>query len=906
MRPELTPIDEESLANLSDDELAELADAWEQLHLREQRENIVSFALNTEVPGTPSPYSENDRIRMLKRKEQMRRARLSETEYEDAEDVIPETEDVIEFYPKQLEIAEHQQLILESIQALMEEEPIVGPLANGHEGVAPDGVMLMVPPGGAKSTYASVVAPAWVAGRYPGTDVITLSYGADLARRFGRRVRHICRQERYTRQFETSITSDNQAVDQWSLDNGSTYKAVGILGGVTGSRGDLVIGDDLIAGREEAESEVIRNKTWDAYKDDVLTRLKPRGKLVMIMCMTGDTPVLMEDGSEKPLRDIRPGDHVATYDDGNVSVSTVRNWISQGSDRVYEIRMKSGITVRANARHPFLTKTDGKTEWQRTATLRPGSIILRVTGANGAARSAPQTAANSRPGARAFACPTTANSAGQEAIARLLQSIRSAEELRACGIDTASAQKNMTVGLPSKVGSAPSADSRQDQAREPIGETSSASTTAMEVVKFEAYSATTATSLLVTASPKLPCSPQLSTCEIIEDEVAEIVDAGVEEVFDLEIEGTENFIANGLVSHNTRWHEDDPMGRLLGEDWEGQSGLWKGTDGRWWLVLRMPLLADRDDDPLGRARGERMWPEWFDERFVELARAQGERTWNSLYQQNPSAADGNILLKSAWRCWPHGKPEPTEEQRENPTATKPPKFGTWRQCILVYDTALKDEEQNDYSAMTAWLSFERGVTIPQRKNVSEKQQNLLMIGAWRAKIQASELLKAVLDHVDHFKPDRIVIEDKASGIQLIQELRKRRPRHEYGEVVVEAWLPGGVPGTKGKVPRAWSASLTLNEGSVWYMPGAVTEAVIKEAASFPNGRNDDWVDTVTTMILYSRKTNLLEVSADALSTEEVEEIEEAKIRALEAPRPSYGFNRSKPYSQAARGLYGRT
>lgn len=639
MTAELTPIDEESLANLSDDELAELADAYEQLHLREQRENIVAFALNTEVPGTPSPYSENDRIRMLKRKEQMRRARVSETEYEDAEDVEPEEADVVELYPQQLELADHHQLMLEVMQALVEEEPIVGPLANGFEGRYADGAIFMLPPGSAKSSFMSVVTPAFVLGKYDGLDVISLSYGADLARRFGRRVRHIARSERYARQFGTTITADNQAVDQWSLENGSSYKAAGMLGGVTGNRADLALVDDPIAGREEAESEVIREKTWQAFKDDVLTRLKPRGKVAISM---------------------------------------------------------------------------------------------------------------------------------------------------------------------------------------------------------------------------------------------------------------------------TRWHEDDPAGRILGENWDGQSGLWEGTDGRLWLVLCIPLIASADDDPLGRARGERLWPEWFDERFVELARAQGERSWNSLYQQRPSASDGNILLKSAWRCWPHGKAEPTEEQRENPHKVEPPKFGTWRQCVLYYDTALKEEEQNDYSAMTAWLSFERSVAIPQNKRTVAKQQNMLMIGAWRARIQASELLKAVLDHIDHFKPDRVVIEDKASGIQLIQELRKRRPRHEYGEVLVEAWVPPGKRGTTDKVSRAWSASLTLNEGSIWYMPGPMTEVAIKEAASFPNGRNDDLTDTITMAILHSRDLNLLEISADALSSEEIDEVEAGKMMAMQNPRPSYGFNRSKPYSQAARSLYGRT
>ena len=76
--------------------------------------------------------------------------------------------------------------------------------------------------------------------------------------------------------------------------------------------------------------------------------------------------------------------------------------------------------------------------------------------------------------------------------------------------------------------------------------------------------------------------------EITRDTVAEIVEGGVEDVFDIEVERTANFIANGLVSHNTRWHEDDLAGRALNHEE--------------WRVISLPALAE-PDDPLGRSRG---------------------------------------------------------------------------------------------------------------------------------------------------------------------------------------------------------------------------------------------------------------------------------------------------------------
>lgn len=634
----------EELSRLSNEEALELLRAYEAKHLDKCRTEMTEYARYIEVPGTPSPLGNDDRIRLLRRKEALRRSD-GETEAEELQADKPESE----WYPKKLDPAAHHDLIMNAIQALMEEEPVTGPLANGHEGIAPEGLLLFFPPGSAKSSFGSVLAPTWIMGRWPGTDVIGLSYAGELAKRFGRRARHICRSQRFQDVFDCTVVGDNQAVDQWSLTNGSTYRAVGILGGVTGNRADVAIWDDPLAGREEAESEIIRDKTNEALKDDVFTRLKPYGKTIGIL---------------------------------------------------------------------------------------------------------------------------------------------------------------------------------------------------------------------------------------------------------------------------TRWHEDDPAGHLLGEDWEGKSGLWKGTDGRWWLVLCCPLLADSPDDPLGRELGECLWPQWFTERHVELARAAGERSWMSLQQQKPAASEGVILLKRYWKCWQpmsrlwHGKPEqdPDLVIEEN----EPPR--NWTQCILSYDLAIEDDEQNDYSAMTAWAAFPSKPKLDRDRKAPSKspedQLNLILLGAWRAKVQAVDLLKFIDQHVDFFKPDHLVIEKRASGHQILQELRRRRPRYsDLGQlhyVSVHAWEPPFPPKAKGKVPRAHSAATMLEQGNIWYMPGATNQLVIKEAAAAPNGRYLDWFDTVTQVIIWARNINLLEVPADLVDREEEEAVAREEAFVDSEPRQLYGSSRTRSISNAARSLYGRT
>jgi predicted phage terminase large subunit-like protein len=144
-----------------------------------------------------------------------------------------------------------------------------------------DRLMILMPPGSAKSTYASVVFPAWWFTQHPRSSVTSASHSLDLAKHFSRRVRALILQKQEYLGF--SVTQDQRAVDTWATSNGGEYIAVGVRGAITGRRADLVIIDDPVRSQADAESSCQRSHIWDWYKSDIMTRLKPGGKVVLIM-----------------------------------------------------------------------------------------------------------------------------------------------------------------------------------------------------------------------------------------------------------------------------------------------------------------------------------------------------------------------------------------------------------------------------------------------------------------------------------------------------------------------------------------------------------------------------------------------------------------------------------------------
>lgn len=144
-------------------------------------------------------------------------------------------------------------------------------------------LMVFMPPGAAKSYYANVMFSAWYVGAFPGKKLITTSFNSTVAEKWGRKVRSVVREADYERVFGARLSKDSSAAGRWELSNGSEYYAAGMMAGITSYRADLAVIDDPVAGRDEAESETLREKLKEAYLGDLWTRLKPGAAVVLIM-----------------------------------------------------------------------------------------------------------------------------------------------------------------------------------------------------------------------------------------------------------------------------------------------------------------------------------------------------------------------------------------------------------------------------------------------------------------------------------------------------------------------------------------------------------------------------------------------------------------------------------------------
>lgn len=145
-------------------------------------------------------------------------------------------------------------------------------------------LIVTVPPRNGKSQQCSIDFPAWYLGRNPQKEIITASYSADLAQDFGGKTREKVNSEEYKLIFpNTLLKEDEKARGRWKTNAGGSYTAVGVGGPITGRGANILLIDDPTKNREEAESEVYRQKTWDWFTSTAFTRLSPGGVVVIIM-----------------------------------------------------------------------------------------------------------------------------------------------------------------------------------------------------------------------------------------------------------------------------------------------------------------------------------------------------------------------------------------------------------------------------------------------------------------------------------------------------------------------------------------------------------------------------------------------------------------------------------------------
>ncbi len=142
-------------------------------------------------------------------------------------------------------------------------------------------LMLLLPPGSAKSTYASKIFPAWWMIRNPQHSLIMACHTARLAEHFGRGVRGLL--EDFSGCVDVRVRPDSRAAARFGTDQGGEFFGIGVHGAVTGRRADLAVIDDPVASFADAESFTAREHLWDWFRSELVTRMKPRGRMVLVM-----------------------------------------------------------------------------------------------------------------------------------------------------------------------------------------------------------------------------------------------------------------------------------------------------------------------------------------------------------------------------------------------------------------------------------------------------------------------------------------------------------------------------------------------------------------------------------------------------------------------------------------------
>lgn len=299
---------------------------------------------------------------------------------------------------------------------------------------------------------------------------------------------------------------------------------------------------------------------------------------------------------------------------------------------------------------------------------------------------------------------------------------------------------------------------------------------------------------------------------IIIDDLLKAADAGSE----VERYRAQDFIEATLLSRfdnpaegrvvmvAQRLHEMDPPGYLLG----------KGT----YRHLNLPAIAEVEDSvllPSGRVHrrlpGQALFPERLDLDALErLRRELGTAVFNCQYQQNPIAPDGSPLR---WE-WFGTYDEVLEPRR-------------YELIVQSWDTGMSADPRSDYSVCTTW-------------GFAETRWHLLDV--FRARLDYPDLKKAVTGLVAAWDPDKVLIEDAATGKPLFDELF-RNDRRRFRKV----------PAVENKEIRFAAACASVEEGKVLLPSEAAWLADFKrELQSFPRGRHDDQVDSFSQFLNWSK------------------------------------------------------
>ena len=263
----------------------------------------------------------------------------------------------------------------------------------------------------------------------------------------------------------------------------------------------------------------------------------------------------------------------------------------------------------------------------------------------------------------------------------------------------------------------------------------------------------------------------------------------------------------------TRWHQLDLTGRVI------KASEVRGGDQ--WEVITLPAV-DEYETPL--------WPEFWKKEELDALRATIPISkWSAQYQQDPTSEEGALIKREHWNMW----------DQKNPPACE---F-----ILQTVDTAHTKNARSDYSAITTWGVFnypdENGIYVP----------NIILLDAVNEKLEFPELKRKCFELYEDYQPDAFLVEAKAAGFPLIQEMRAvGLPVSEYS--------PSRGQDKLSRV-NAVSDTSSPTELSGHHAPDGPKE-VIEQCAAFPNGAHDDLVDSTTLALLRFRQGGFIPLATD--------------------------------------------
>jgi predicted phage terminase large subunit-like protein len=329
-----------------------------------------------------------------------------------------------------------------------------------------------------------------------------------------------------------------------------------------------------------------------------------------------------------------------------------------------------------------------------------------------------------------------------------------------------------------------------------------------------------------------------------------------------------NPISSAIVVIMQRLHEEDVSGVALDKS--------LGYD-----HIMLPMRFDPSramqtklgyEDPR-EENGELLFPERFPLSVVERdEKAMGPYATAGQFQQEPMPRGGGVIKREYWQLW---------EREEFPPIDY---------VVAALDTAYTTKTENDMSALTIWGIYSGGDQIAQanrtfgrdgetismiKRGYTDEHPRLLMMHAWQERLELHELVVKVEQSMRKFHVDKLLIENKAAGISVAQEIRRMFGHEDFAVQLVD---PKGVD----KLARLYSVQHLFAEGLIYAPDRSWADMVINQTAMFPKGKHDDLVDTVSMAVRHIREIGLL-----VRSPERMAEFDRAVDYVGSAPPPLY-------------------